>query len=178
VTLLRTIYVIDATVLFVAFFFVLVGTMLLTAAGWRKTRLPRPYGRYLAIAIVVLVVAGAGLLGMKHYVKTKGREVVISRLTAVDPDTQVLINGSPAVNPAGLIRDIVAVRDVPAQHSYPGTPIHILITNADGTLELTLRRDSALSTEYWVYLPSADFTNGQEIGRFTSLRLDGVAPGN
>ncbi len=64
-----------------------------------------------------------------------------------------------------LSEALKSVVDIPAHHSSPTDEIRISIFFERDSLNLTLRRDSYIETEYWVF---TDRNSESEIGRITT----------
>jgi len=85
------------------------------------------------------------------------------RLSA--PASQVLVNGLPAAHPAALMADVRQVDWRIAHHTHPMEAVRIDITTTTGRIVLTLRRDSGVPDEFWVFDERRATQN--EIGRVT-----------
>jgi hypothetical protein len=128
---------------------------------------PRRWLVAAVIVIILIILAGWGLLGYEQLTEQRAREAVLGALNDLSSDAVVTIEGE--ARPIGpVLLALKELKHVESHHSYPIGPLRIEIRDGNKTIELVVAQDSERSDEYWVYRPGANYHNdplGESLGR-------------
>jgi hypothetical protein len=130
--------------------------------------------------VVLLVLAALGMFILvggvflaEHLSENRARRYL---LTAVTESSGVIVNGRRLSDPSVVLNALRGIRRVPAHHSSPSAPIHLLLEGGPEPVGIIIARDSNRPHEFWVYRPGSNWHNdplGQDAGRILSGELDG-----
>lgn len=127
------------------------------------------------VAVLAASIISVGYL--HHSAAVNAREKVLADLEGLSGSYKLRVDGRDVPNAGTILTALSQVDDVPAHHSRPTKSIEIEVEDGAKAFRLVLGRDSERPTEYWVYYPEEDFTNGvttgREVGRITTSALDG-----
>jgi hypothetical protein len=126
------------------------------------------------VAIFVLLWGGIMLrVGYRNVEAWQARRAIRQLLDAPDGEFVVMVNGRSAPNSSAVLGAIRGVHLRMAHHTHPDHAIPLMIRRKQDVLELTLRRDSGLTHEYWVFWTlERDNPNRLEIGRLETAAFD------
>lgn len=103
----------------------------------------------------------------------RARITIRQLLDAPDAEFVVLVNGRSAPDSSAVLAAIRGVHLRMAHHTHPDHEIPVVIRRKQDALELTLRRDSGLAHEYWVFWTrERGDANRLEIGRLETSVFD------
>ena len=103
----------------------------------------------------------------------QARSAIRQLLNGPDGEFVVMVNGRSAPNTSAVLGAIRGVRLRMAHHTHPDHEIPVVIRRKQDVLELTLKRDSGLAREYWVFWTrERDNPNRLEIGRLETSVFD------
>jgi len=103
----------------------------------------------------------------------RARSAIRQLLNAPDGEFVVTVNGRSAPNSGAVLGAIRGVRLRMAHHTYPDHAIPVVIRRNQDVLEVTLKRDSGLAHEYWVFWTrEGENPNRLEIGRLETSVFD------
>jgi hypothetical protein len=132
-------------------------------------RLSKPFP---VISLSAFVGSLLLLFLIRDIVATQARDEVTSFVRDAN-GAQVTVNGQAVVDPVPILGALRWVLGDTPRHSFPKTPLHIVIRGKQGTLEIDLARDSARPREYWVFYPAGQTIRaGSEIGQIESDAFD------
>jgi|SRR5271165_5064577 len=103
----------------------------------------------------------------------RARTAILELLDAPDDQFAVSVNGQLTQNGRAVLDALRGVHSMSAHHSHPDHKIPVVIRRKQEVLELTLRRDSDFTQEYWIFWTrEADNPNRLEIGRINTSVFD------
>ena len=141
-------------------------------ATWRRPlgAQPQPSRIFFRAAtgflIIILSICAAGL-----FINHAALDELRPRLNA--PITDVLVDGMPVAAREPLLAALRRIESRRYHHSHPTGSYRVQLQTSEGSLELVLRRDSAVPNEYWVYYRGFEATEANAIGTVFTDALDG-----
>jgi len=137
----------------------------------RKADASRGYSRalYLCVGGFLVTICFVFLVG--DFIKSEAlSEIGLKLSSGIE---SVTIDGRPANKPAAIATALNQIRDVIGHHSQPTDSYHVELVTSRGILDLVIRRDSEVRSEYWVYDPAFYWTTSDSVGRIFTDALDG-----
>jgi hypothetical protein len=130
-------------------------------------QVPSKWAVPFVIAVILLIGAAWVILILEDFVEKRARDDVVSALNNLSPNATVTINGQTRQKEP-VLEALRRTQHIASHHSYPLTPIHVDVRDADKTINLVVAQDSERPDEYWVYRPGRNYHNdplGEFIGR-------------
>jgi hypothetical protein len=158
--------------LVVAFVFALINAV---HVGWRaqkkqmtREELSKIEFWKVAVGFAVFIFLGSVLGMFGDLIEASARIQVKEFLVSVSGKETVLIDGQSAKDSQKVIDQLKDIRWMPGHRSHDTDRIDIRIVDGDKNMNIFIRRDSDVPTEYWVYYPYYKFTSKMEIGRINT----------
>jgi hypothetical protein len=134
-----------------------------------KQRLPW----WIATPLIALSCVAMLLVAYRNVEAWRARTAVRAMLDAPDSEFLLTVNGHVPQNPAAVLGAMRGIHSKPAHHSHPEHEMAVVVRRKQNALELTVRRDTDLPEEYWIFWTrEAQSTNRLEIGRIETAVFD------
>ena len=122
---------------------------------------------------LVLVIGMFLWAGHEQAQETKARNAILDLLNGPREEFVVTVNGWSPPNADAMLSALRGLHKPNPQHTHTVHDISVVIQRNARTLELTLRRDSALPQQYWVFCECGRcYLDQAEIGRIETSAFD------